>query len=185
MKCTVASTEMERIAILRQRYDIFVEEFNFLAPKEENKRIEYDEYDEHSLLFGVWEDTSLIASCRLVLPNSSFELPTLKAMVIDAKKLDRLQPTAEISRILVASNHRIFKKTIKILQTMQKEINKIASEHNIEQLIGSVEPSFLRLLNCSKLPYQAIGPLQHHIGPDRYPIVLKLHDNVTPNKEYP
>ncbi|MDD2951070.1 MAG: GNAT family N-acetyltransferase [Sulfuricurvum sp.] len=178
-----ASTEMERTAILQQRYDIFVEEFNYLAPREDGKHIEYDEYDKYSLLFGVWEEESLIASCRLVLPNPILGLPTLKVMVIDAGKLESTQPTAEISRILVASKHRIFKKTIKILQIMQKEINKIASEYNIVQLIGSVEASFLRLLNCAKLPYQAIGPLQHHIGPDRYPIVLKLQDNITSIKE--
>ncbi|MFH0710027.1 MAG: hypothetical protein V2A75_07470 [Pseudomonadota bacterium] len=56
MKCSMASTASEQTAILRQRYDIFVEEFNFLAPREDGQRIEYDEYDKHSLLFGVWED---------------------------------------------------------------------------------------------------------------------------------
>ena len=178
VKCSVASTEMERTAILRQRYDIFVKEFGYFLPKEEDDRLEYDSYDTHSLLFGVWEDGSLIASCRLVLPNSSLGLPTLKAMVIDAKKIQCDQPTAEISRITIAPEHRVFRKTIKILQTMQEEINRVASEYGIEQFIGAVEPSFLRLLNCSKLSYQPIGPLQYLIGAERYPVIL-THKNFT------
>ncbi|MDD2267198.1 GNAT family N-acyltransferase [Sulfuricurvum sp.] len=178
MKCTVASTEMERTAILRQRYDIFVKESGYFVPKEKDDRLEYDSYDDHSLLFGVWENGSLIASCRLVLPNSSLGLPTLKAMEIDADRIQRDQPTAEISRITIAPEHRVFRKTIKILQTMQEEINRVSSTCGIKQFIGAVEPSFLRLLNCSRLSYQPIGPLQHLIGAERYPVIL-THKNLT------
>jgi len=178
VNCSMASTANEQTAILRQRYEIFVEEFNFFASREDGQRIEYDAYDEYSLLFGVWEDKSLIASCRLVLPNSTLGLPTLKAMVIDAKKIQTNQPTAEISRITIAPEHRVFRKTIKILQTMQEEINRISSEYGIKQFIGAVEPSFLRLLNCSKLTYQPMGPLQYLIGAERYPVIL-THKNFT------
>lgn len=176
MKCKIASTEIERTAILQQRYDIFVEEFGYFTPKEDGKRLEYDYYDDHALLLGVWENETLIASCRLILPNHTLGLPTLKAMLIDDEKLEKALPTAEISRITVAREHRMFKKTIKILQTMQKEINRISAEHGIVQLIGAVEPSFLRLLNFSKLPYQPIGPLQFLIGAERYPVLLR-HKN--------
>lgn len=172
MKCTVASTEIERTNILQQRYDIFVEEFGYFVPKEDGKRLEYDSYDDHSLLFGVWENDVLIASCRLVLPNSTLGLPTLNALTIDAEKIQSNQPTAEISRITIAHEHRVFKKTVRILQTMQEEINRVSAKHGIVQLIGAVEPSFLRLLNCSKLPYQPIGPLQFLIGAERYPVIL-------------
>lgn len=183
MECKIASTASEQKAILQQRYDIFVEEFNFLAPREDGKRIESDEYDEHSLLFGVWKKNGLIASCRLILPSYTLGLPTLNCMTIDSTAFRKDESTAEISRILVASEHRIFKKTIKILQTMQKEINRVSSEYGIVQIIGAVEPSFLRLLNYSKLPYQPIGPLQNHIGPDRYPIILKIKDHIISMKE--
>lgn len=180
MICTVASSEMERTAILKQRYDIFVEEFGYFAPKEENDRLEYDSYDAHSLLFGVWENKSLIASCRLVLPNPSLGLPTLNALVIDAEKIQHSQPTAEISRITIIHKHRVFKKTVRILQTMQEEINRVSAEHGIVHLIGAVEPSFLRLLNCSKLPYQPIDPLQFLIGADRYPVILTPKNSTLP-----
>jgi N-acyl-L-homoserine lactone synthetase len=184
VKCTIASTEIEKTTILQQRYCIFVEEFGYLAPKADGKRIEYDLYDKHSLLFGVWENEILIASCRLVLPNDTLGLPTLNSMVINAGEIQTNLLTAEISRITVASEHRIFKKTIKILQIMQEEINRISAEYGIMQLIGAVEPSFLRLLNHAKLPYQPIGPLQHHIGPDRNPIILRLQNNIILMKEY-
>ena len=184
MKCSMASTKGEQTAILQQRYNIFVEEFHFLAPREDSKRIEYDEYDDHALLFGVWEKGDLIASCRLVLPNPTLGLPTLNTMIIDSTTFHKNESTAEISRILVASEHRIFKKTKKVLQVMQEEINRISYEHGIVQVIGAVEPSFLRLLNHSKLLYQPIGPLQHHIGPDRYPIILRLQNDTISLKEY-
>lgn len=176
MKCTIASTEIERTAILQQRYNIFVEEFGYFASKEAEKKIEYDCYDDHALLLGVWENGILIASCRLILPNHTLGLPTQKAMLMDKEKIENDLPTAEISRITVASEHRIFRKTIKILQTMQKEINRISAEYGIVQLIGAVEPSFLRLLNFAKLPYKAIGPLQYLIGAERYPVLL-THKN--------
>lgn len=183
VKCTIASTEMERTAILQQRHDIFVEEFNFFTPREDGQRIEYDKYDDHALLLGVWENDTLIASCRLLFPNSTLALPTLKSMKIDSEKFQRESPTAEISRITVSKGHRAFKKTTKVLQSMQKEINRISANHGIVQLIGAVEPSFLRLLNCSGLPYIPIGPLQYLIGADRYPVMLCSLEYTTPIKE--
>lgn len=170
--CRVALIDEERNAILQQRYDIFVEEFGYFIPRDDGKRLEYDSYDTHALLFGVWENDLLIASCRLVLPNSILGLPTLNALLIDAEKIQRNHPTAEISRITIAHDHRVFKKTVRILQTMQKEINRVSYEHGIVQFIGAVEPSFLRLLNFAKLPYQPIGPLQFLIGAERYPVIL-------------
>lgn len=183
VECRIASNETEQTAILQQRYTIFVEEFSFLPPQKDGKHIEYDKYDSDALLFGVWEKDDLIASCRLILPSMRLGLPTLRTMAIDSDKFANDLPTAEISRILVASKHRIFRKTIKIFQTMQQEINRISSEHGIVQVIGAVEPSLLRLLNCARLAYQPIGPLQRHIGPDRYPIILKLQDPISPLKE--
>lgn len=176
MECKIASTELERTAILRQRYDVFVKEFNYLLPIDDHKQLEYDKYDEYSLLLGVWEKDELIASCRLVLPNTVLGLPTLNAMIIDSDKLRSDQLTAEISRITVASDHRKFKQTIKVLQIMQQKIYQISVDRGITQCIGAVEASFLKLLGYANLPYKPIGLLQNHIGPDRYPIVLSNHD---------
>lgn len=176
LECKIALIEEEHNIILHQRYSIFVDEFKFFAPRNDGRKIEYDHYDEYSLLLGVWEKDVLIGSCRLVLPNDTVGLPTLNVMLIDSEKLLRDERTAEISRITVASTHRTFKKTIKVLQIMQKKIDKIASDHNILQLIGAVEPSFLRLLNYASLPYQPMGPLQYLIGAERFPVILKLKE---------
>lgn len=165
--------------ILRQRYDIFVEEFHFFAPREDGERTEIDHYDEHSLLLGVWEESELIASCRLVLPNTLLGLPTYNSLIVDSEKFQKDTLTAEISRITVTSNHRTFKKTIAILQAMQQKIDLISNEYGIFQLIGAVEPSFLRLLNCSNLPYFPIGPLQYLIGAERYPVMLSTLQSTT------
>lgn len=183
MECRVASTEMERTAILRQRHDVFVEEFNFFSPKDAAQEIEYDQYDAYALLFGVWEQNSLIASCRLILPNNPLGLPTFTSMHLDSEKFQPEQTTAEISRITVASTQRAFRKTIRILQAMQKEINQISAKYDIMQWVGAVGPAFLRLLNQSRLPYRPIGPLQLHIGAERYPIILTLHDYLSSLKE--
>lgn len=183
MQCKIASNETEQSAILRQRYDVFVEEFNFFTPGEDGQRIEYDPYDEHALLFGVWEQDLLIASCRLILPNNPLGLPTLNTMLIDTEKLQDIQQTAEISRITVASDQRAFRKTIKVLQTMQKEINRVSADYGITQWIGAVGTRFLRLLNQSRLPYRSIGPLQFHVGTERYPILLRLQDYTSALKE--
>ncbi|MDD5161206.1 MAG: GNAT family N-acetyltransferase [Sulfuricurvum sp.] len=183
MECRVASTEDERTAILRQRHDVFVEEFNFFVPKDDTQKIEYDQYDAYALLFGVWEKEILIASCRLILPNNPLGLPTLISMQIDPEKFQSDLKTAEISRITVASTQRAFRKTIKILQTMQKEINRISADYGIIQWVGAVGPTFLRLLNQSRLPYRPIGPLQLHIGAERYPIILILQEYISSLKE--
>jgi len=183
LKCHLSSSVAEQNAILRQRYDVFVEEFNFFTPREDGQRIEYDTYDDHALLFGVWEQDLLIASCRLILPNTPLGLPTLNTMVIDSEKLQDIQQTAEISRITVASDQRAFRKTIKVLQTMQKEINRVSANYEINQWIGAVGPRFLRLLNQSRLLYRPIGPLQFHVGTERYPILLRLQDYTASLKE--
>lgn len=172
----IAVAESERMAILRQRYDVFVKELNFFAPIDDIIQLEYDQYDEYALLLGVWEEDELIASCRIVLPNDTLGLPTLNTLQIDSKKLWSNDFTAEISRITVASNHRSFKKTIKILQIMQDKIYQTSINHEITQCIGAIEASLMKLLSYAGLPYKPIGPLQHHIGPDRYPVVLSNHD---------
>lgn len=176
LECKTAFTEKERHAILHQRYSIFVDEFKFFAPRDDGKEIEYDRYDEYSLLLGVWNEDVLVGSCRLVLPNDTIGLPTLNVMLIDSEKLVQNERTAEISRITVAAAYRTFKKTIEVLQIMQHKIDQIASDHNILQLIGAVEPSFLRLLNYASLPYRAIGPIQYLIGAERLPVLLTLKE---------
>lgn len=185
VECRQASTEADRLAILRQRYDIFVKEFNYLAPRNDGKKIECDRYDDHSILFGVWEHNDLLASCRLVLPDSPVGLPTNNALQIDPEKLRIDRHTAEISRITIAAKHRQFKKSIKILQSLRQEMIHVSTRYGITQWIGSVEPSFMQLLNLSRLPFTPIGPLQHHIGPDRYPVVLTVQDCIISLKEHP
>lgn len=183
MECRVSLTKREKLMILQQRYNIFVDEFHFFAPREDGKKVEYDHYDEHALLLGVWEGSELIASCRLVLPNTLLGLPTSNNLIVDSKKFQKDTLTAEISRITVTANHRTFKKTIVILQVMQKTIDQISNDYGISQLIGAVEPSFLRLLNCSKLPYVPIGPLQYLIGAERYPVMLSTLESTPSLKE--
>lgn len=181
--CRVSSNKTEESMILQQRYNIFVEEFHFFAPREDGQRIEFDHYDEHALLLGIWDNSELIASCRLVLPNTLLGLPTPSNMIVDSEKFQKDMLTAEISRITVTSTHRTFKKTIAILQIMQKKIDHICDEYGIFQLIGAVEPSFLRLLNCSGLPYFPVGPLQYLIGAERYPVMLSKLESTTLIKE--
>lgn len=173
----IALTESERMAILRQRFDIFVEEFNFLPPREDGQRIESDQYDEYSLLLGVWEGDELIGSCRLVLPNNPLGFPALNTLVIDSTKLPADQLTGEVSRITVAAGHRTFKKSVLAIQAMQREIHRYSAVHGITQWVGAVEPSFMRLINCASVPCNPIGPLQHHIGPDRYPVIMPIRND--------
>lgn len=185
MECRKTSTEAEQLAILRQRYNIFVEEYHFFASKDSSDRIEYDEYDNHAVLFGVWEEQELLASCRLVLPESPLGLPTSNALHIDPEKFRKDRHTAEISRVAIAPQHRQLKKSIKILQSLRQEMIQVSTSYGITQWIGSVEPSFMHLLNLSHLHFRPIGPLQNHIGLDRYPVVLSVEDCITSLKEHP
>lgn len=176
MECKIALNDTERNVILHQRHTIFVEEFQFFSPREDGQLIESDQYDPYALLLGVWENDQLIASCRYVLPNHQLGLPTLNNFFIDSEKFLSDAPTAEISRITVAPKYRTFKKTLKVLQTMQKKIDQISIENNITQLVGAVELNFLRLLNCASLPYQSIGPLKYVIGAERTPVLLNVNE---------
>lgn len=181
--CRTASTKDELDAILQQRYEVFVEELDFFTPPEENVPIEYDEYDDHSVFLGVWEENKLLASCRLIFEHDSFVLPTLSAVSINSPLYEPDAKTAEISRLTIASPYRTFKKSIQIFTVMQQELDRVSAVHNVSQLIASVEPTFLHLINRAHLPYQSIGPLQHYIKFDRYPIILKLQDRINLVKE--
>lgn len=171
MRCHLAATESAREIIHRQRYDIFVRELGYLDA-ETDKTVEKDRYDPFALLLGVWDENELIASCRIVLPECPIGLPTVNYTTLHADWNPQGHRTAEISRITVAAGHRSFKKTIKVLQTMQHEIHRLSKPRGINQWIGAVEPGFLHLLARANLPYAAIGPLQHHVGADRYPVML-------------
>lgn len=147
--------------------------------------MESDPYDAYAVLFGVWEKNSLIASCRMVLPDSPLGLPTLNTMRVDSQKIRENFLTAEISRISIASEHRVFRKSIRILQTMQQELCRFSSESGIRQLIGAVEPAFLHLLHRSGLPYHPFGPLQYRIGAERYPVIFLVQECSTSAKGCP
>jgi len=181
--CRTASTKDDLDTILQQRYEVFVEELDFFTPPEKDTPLEYDQYDNHSLFLGVWEDSKLLASCRLIFEHDSFILPTLNAVFIDSPLYEANAKTAEISRLTIASPYRTFKKSIQIFKVMQEELDRVSVDHEINQLIASVEPTFLHLINRARLPYQSIGPLQHYIKFDRYPIILKLRDRISLSKE--
>ena len=182
--CRTASTKDELDAILQQRYEVFVEELDFFTPPNENIPLEHDCYDDHSVFLGVWEDNELLASCRLIFGNDAVTLPTVDAVFIDSPLYETNAKTAEISRLTIATPHRSFKKSIQIFTVMQQELDRIAVEHQLTQLIASVEPTFLHLINRAHLPYQSIGPLQHYIKFDRYPIILKMENRINLFKEY-
>ncbi len=194
--CRTASTKDEREAILRQRHDVFVEELNFFIPREDGVPIEHDQYDDHAVFLGIWEKSTLIGSCRLILPNASINLPTLKAMDIDIKIFEPSTQTAEISRMTVIPPHRTLKKSIQALKAIDKEVNRIANMYNIVRLIAAVEPTFLRLLEYAKLGYRLIGspqkytglylgldPIEKHTIPNHCPINLKINNDPTFSKE--
>lgn len=172
MNCHVARNENERNEILRQRYDIFVKKFGYLPSSHTSEQIEIDEYDPYSLLFGIWDENLLLGSFRLVLPNAEKGLPTLNNMEIDPTFQSDLSHTAEISRIIAATDSQSVRRSIDILKLMQSEIYTVSCQHGITSWIGSIEPAFLRLLHFAKLNYITMGPLQHYIKVDRYPVIL-------------
>ena len=137
------------------------------------------------MLFGVWERDDLLASCRLVLPINPLGLPTANALHIDPEIFQIDSHTAEISRIAIASRHRRLRQSVKILQSLRHEMIQTSIANGISHWIGAVEPSFLKLLNLSRLYFKPIGPLQNHIGLDRYPVVLSVRDCILSLKEHP
>ena len=162
--------------IHRFRYRIWCEELGYTIPNRE--RYESDQYDRYCDQFMALDSKGDICASMRLIHHSPVGYPTENA--IELPEEARIYPRnklGEMSRIFIHRDYRNMKDTRILINTIVKSLAYVKiKQHGIEYCYGSLEPSFLRLVNMLKIPYMPIGEAQKYHGIDdgtlRCPAIL-------------
>jgi N-acyl amino acid synthase of PEP-CTERM/exosortase system len=155
-------------AIHRLRYQVYCLERQFLDLGAHPEGRERDEYDRHSVHFAATDETGeVVATVRLVL-HSPLGFPLERRAAELAPAFHTLPParTAEISRLILASEHR--GTTVgdpRLLFSLLKELYEEGRRRGLHGLLASMEGRLARLLRRLGLPFAPIGPEMEYFGP--------------------
>jgi hypothetical protein len=144
-----ATTEQERQAIYRQRYEIYVEEMDrYRSIADHQNRWLTEPIDESSRLFYAVRDGELVGSIRLTLGADGGLTRELIAKYSLDEFLGQVSPEAIIvgERFMVNRSHR----GTDVLFSMFTTYMRLVNELRIQLIIGDCEPHLLNV-------YQALG----------------------------
>ncbi|MEW6618379.1 MAG: acyl-homoserine-lactone synthase [bacterium] len=157
----------EKLCVYRLRHKVFCEELKWVPCTKD--KLEIDEYDQKSVLFGVFDTTTLkpnkklLACLRLILPESDFMLEREFSCLIEpGYHIRKENDTVEISRLSVAPEARgkILSHNFNFYYVsflLYKGIYLWSIIHNIKYFYIVVELKFYRLLRIMGFSCRAIG----------------------------
>jgi predicted GNAT family N-acyltransferase len=105
--------------LLEFRYNSYVKELQYLAPKPEFEllQMEFDEYDLSSEHIVLEKDSEIIA-CARIIRNRQFGLPILNKLPISDESLLFDRSNVEVSRMIVKQEYRSTSVFVNLLQTI-------------------------------------------------------------------
>jgi N-acyl-L-homoserine lactone synthetase len=169
---SIARSPAELEAVYRLRYQIVVEH-GWASPEDFPNRLEKDSYDMRGVYLIGQDSHGIIATTRLVFPDSNQLLPT--ELDFDLK----VEPPGQVvdgGRVIVSraysdQRHRIFAGLLGQSWFALKE-------RNFYYLCGAATGAMIRL--CRSLGYQItlLGPARHYWGERRYPIRFDVLESI-------
>jgi N-acyl-L-homoserine lactone synthetase len=154
------------------RCDIMCDELKILDRTDYPEGLETDKYDPYSVHFAALDANGDVCACVRLIHHSPVGYPTENSMEfdIDTNVFDR-DKLSELSRIFVHAKHRNLKETKMLLNGLKQAVYARGKPLGIEYTYGSLEKSFLKLLNMFKYPYKSIGAEQDY-GGKRFPCIM-------------
>jgi N-acyl-L-homoserine lactone synthetase len=164
--------------IHRFRYKVY-EEMDWLesTPVGKNGK-ETDDYDKYCEQFAILNyDWEICATVRLI-HHSPIGYPTEKFLDLEQPQYqydkDKL---SEMSRIFIDPKHRNMRETRIFLNVFAKSlVYEKMKEYGIEYCYGMMEPTFIKLVNLFKIPYQPICELKKVYNKLKHPSILYVKE---------
>lgn len=198
-----AITDDLKEASYKLRYQVYCLENDFENPDEFQDKMEFDEYDRHSVHYLVQHRKSkdYAATVRLILPDTNSPgkpFPIEQHCAIDypdsMQNIDR-KHLAEGSRLCVSKAFRQRRNNLDVagnntedyFSSEEKQTfplislvliaccTKASFENDIHYSLSVMEPAWFRILKSFGILYTQIGPLTNHHG-ERFPTIIKVTD---------
>lgn len=164
--------------IHRFRYRVY-EEMGWMDASPDGKDgIETDIYDNYCNQFAILNANGEICCTMRLIYNSPVGYPTEEYLAPNQipQQLDRSK-LAEMSRIFIDPRYRNMRETrIFIISIVKSLAYEKIKEHGIEYCYGLLEPSFIKLVNIFKIPYEPICDLKQVYNKLKYPSILSVKD---------
>lgn len=179
--------------LYKLRYQVYCEQKGFLNPGDYPDQCETDQFDEHSIHFGAFDDEGEALGTMRLVRNSGFGFPLFghcEAYVPD----EILEKSGEISRLAVSKlirrrendgdygvavegggiddvalkpklEHRQRRHRPDIVVGLYKALYQESKRRGITHWIAAMEPSLYKLLKRFYFNFEPIGPEVDYYGP--------------------
>lgn len=160
--------------VFRFRYEVSCEEKHIFDPNDFPEGLERDRFDDYSDQFAVLDASGDVCATVRLVHHSSIGYPMEEYLEFDRSGHDfDPERLAELSRIFIHAKYRNMRDTKTIIQGLiEKMIYDKIKGYGISYCYGTLEQSFIKLLNIFKVPYVAIGEGQLRYGAVRYPCIM-------------
>lgn len=164
------------------RYKLRVVRYGWFASPREGVKLEYDEYDSHSVHFGVFDrEGEINAYSRLILPamHGGLQIFDEFESLLDPKLRPHwpLDNSAEVSALLVSEE---FQHPVGYRHTIAQWLYKIMGQWSIVNKrrfwYAVAEKRFIRALRHQSFPFTIIGQGKLYKGALTHPAALDLED---------
>lgn len=166
VRFAVATSVADQTAVYQLRYRVSCEE-GWLEPSAAPDGLEKDDFDDRAIHLVGWDDRTLAATARLVLPHPGHRLPTEEAF-----ELTIVPPgeVVDLGRGIVAPayrgrGHGVF---FGLLAAAWLQ----ARAHGFTQLCGTTAPSMLPNYRAMGFHVEVLGEARHWWGDQRLPIKM-------------
>lgn len=164
------------------RYKLRVVRYGWSKPSSAGSNLEYDEYDSHSIHFGVFNsEGDLNAYSRLILPSNHGGMQIFdefnSLLFPELKPNWPIDNSAEVSALLVSEE---FQHPTGYRHTIAQWLYKIMGQWSIVNKrrfwYAVAEKRFIRALRHQSFPFSIIGEGKLYKGAVTYPAALDLED---------
>jgi putative hemolysin len=162
----LATTETDRAAVFRLRFDTVVEE-GWASADAFPDGLECDKFDEPAAHVVGWLDGRLVAAARLVFPERGRQLPTEEEFDLIVQPSDVV---VDVGRAIVRREYRSPEHTLfgGLLARCWLEVRR----RGFHNLCGAATAPRLERYQHLGLPLRVIGSVRTYWGEDRYPVFL-------------
>jgi predicted GNAT family N-acyltransferase len=174
----VASSTPEQQQIFALRYATVVEE-GWVPDSAYPNGLERDAFDDSATHIAGWQDAELVATARLVFPETGRMLPTELEFELTVEPEGAV---VDIGRAIVARAYRARDHTLfgALLSRCWLEIRK----RGYVNLCGAASGWRLERYRQFGLPLRTIGPPRQYWGEERYPVFLEGREFATFARPY-
>jgi N-acyl-L-homoserine lactone synthetase len=168
----VAKSNAERQAAYRRRYQAVIER-GWLQPQDMPDGLEQDTFDEHALQILAWDGETLVATCRIILPEAGLRFPTEEAFDLH---IDPRGQVVDAGRFVVARDYSSMEHRL-LASLMARSWLEVRAHGYSHVCAAFTSKGMLRVFRQMGFRYRILAPARHYWGTERVPILFDVEES--------